>query len=581
MSFWGELRRRNVFKVGVAYAIVAWLIIQIVSTCFPTLQLPVWSVTLVTVLLIIGFPVALLLAWAYEVTPEGIKRTKQIPLAERITLLMRRKRKSDELASNKTKKEPVGVDVEEAPKTIAVLPFLNLSPDPDQEYFADGLSEELLNGLAQIEDLRVTARTSSFTFKGTNKKVQEIGNSLGVENILEGSVRKAGNTLRITAQLVRAVDGFHLWSKTYDRELKHIFAVQEDIAKTVANELKLTLGIDRSHRQLGDTDNEKAYELYLVGLGQENKGDYSLALKSIDATISVDPKFALAWTEKANIHIALSIWGPVNRVVTEQDAALSAAQRAIELEPKLGVAYIELGLVKTAKGNWIEAEFAYRKALELTTETLLTLSSIWIPIHYTAVGHYKRSLELLEAARRNDPLNHRVSTWYFFILGLLGDMRRAEEEYEHSNASSPHQYASDFITRLRLGTGNVVSRDEIVYSTPTFNAAKEYLDSPKEGLAELHKLYSDENNLSEADITDIMIWAACFGDPEFAMDAMEKGIKINAIGLFKIWLPVMRDVRQLPRFKEFVREIGLVDYWNEFGWPDLCRPLDNGDFECD
>jgi len=581
MSFWGELRRRNVFKVGVAYAIVAWLIIQIVSTCFPTLQLPVWSVTLVTVLLIIGFPVALLLAWAYEVTPEGIKRTKQIPLAERITLLMRRKRKSDELASNKTKKEPVGVDVEEAPKTIAVLPFLNLSPDPDQEYFADGLSEELLNGLAQIEDLRVTARTSSFTFKGTNKKVQEIGNSLGVENILEGSVRKAGNTLRITAQLVRAVDGFHLWSKTYDRELKHIFAVQEDIAKTVANELKLTLGIDRSHRQLGDTDNEKAYELYLVGLGQENKGDYSLALKSIDATISVDPKFALAWTEKANIHIALSIWGPVNRVVTEQDAALSAAQRAIELEPKLGVAYIELGLVKTAKGNWIEAEFAYRKALELTTETLLTLSSIWIPIHYTAVGHYKRSLELLEAARRNDPLNHRVSTWYFFILGLLGDMRRAEEEYEHSNASSPHQYASDFITRLRLGTGNVVSRDEIVYSTPTFNAAKEYLDSPKEGLAELHKLYSDENNLSEADITDISICAAYFGDPAFAMDAMEKGIKINAIGLFKIWLPVMRDVRQLPRFKEFVREIGLVDYWNEFGWPDLCRPLDNGDFECD
>jgi len=581
MSFWGELRRRNVFKVGVAYAIVAWLIIQIVSTCFPTLQLPVWSVTLVTVLLIIGFPVALLLAWAYEVTPEGIKRTKQIPLAERITLLMRRKRKSDELASNKTKKEPVGVDVEEAPKTIAVLPFLNLSPDPDQEYFADGLSEELLNGLAQIEDLRVTARTSSFTFKGTNKKVQEIGNSLGVENILEGSVRKAGNTLRITAQLVRAVDGFHLWSKTYDRELKHIFAVQEDIAKTVANELKLTLGIDRSHRQLGDTDNEKAYELYLVGLGQENKGDYSLALKSIDATISVDPKFALAWTEKANIHIALSIWGPVNRVVTEQDAALSAAQRAIELEPKLGVAYIELGLVKTAKGNWIEAEFAYRKALELTTETLLTLSSIWIPIHYTAVGHYERSLELLEAARRNDPLNHRVSTWYFFILGLLGDMRRAEEEYEHSNASSPHQYASDFITRLRLGTGNVVSRDEIVYSTPTFNAAKEYLDSPKEGLAELHKLYSDENNLSEADITDISICAAYFGDPAFAMDAMEKGIKINAIGLFKIWLPVMRDVRQLPRFKEFVREIGLVDYWNEFGWPDLCRPLDNGDFECD
>jgi adenylate cyclase len=215
-----------------------------------------------------------------------------------------------EPASIEPEQKPAVFDVEAGPKTIAVLPFVNLSSDPEQVYFVDGLSEEILNSLSQIPDLTVIARTSSFSFKGTNKTIQEIASVLGVENILEGSVRKAGSALRITAQLYRASDGLHLWSETYDRELKDIFAVQADIATAVADELKVTLGIDRSYQQLGISDNLEAYELFLVAEGivqmptsqNPTSSTFSLALEKIDKAIALDPEFALAWALKGIIH---------------------------------------------------------------------------------------------------------------------------------------------------------------------------------------------------------------------------------------------------------------------------------------
>jgi len=254
-----------------------------------------------------------------------------------------------EQTSIESEQAPVVVDVEEAPKTIAVLPFVDLSPDKDQEYFVDGLSEEILNSLCQIPDLTVIARTSSFSFKRSNKTIQEIADVLGVKNILEGSVRKAGNALRITAQLVKAIDGSHLWSKTYDRELKDIFAVQEDIATSVADELKVTLGVGKSLKQMGGTDNLEAYELYLVVQGLIGSPEYleldniKYALESISATLALDPEFSNAWAIKSRIHEVLATFGPANRFDTERDAALSAAQRAIEIEPTMALGYYSLG----------------------------------------------------------------------------------------------------------------------------------------------------------------------------------------------------------------------------------------------
>jgi adenylate cyclase len=475
---------------------------------------------------------------------------------------------------------PVVGDVEEAPKTIAVLPFDDLSPEKDQEYFVLGLSEEILNSLAQIPNLTVIAKTSSFSFEGKDKTIQEIASVLGVDHILEGSVRKAGNALRITTQLVKAVDGSHLWSKTYDRELKvkEIFAVQEDIATSVADELKVTLGIGKSLKQLGGTDDLEAYELYLVASGQYNTLEVNLALESIDAALALDPEFAKAWALKARNHIWLSISGPSNRADTELDAALIAAQKAIELEPNLPEGYFVLGVYESARGNWIDAELNFRKALQLRPERITGMADT-----YNMVGYLKKSREIYEKLRRNDPLNLDVRSSYVATLGLLRDTQGVENENERCKALFGDEW-KDYswgITYYRLGSGDRVSRDGIEYSTPIFNAAKEYFDSPKDGLAKLHQLYSDENNLGEIDITNISILAAYFGDSEFAMDAMEKGNEINALGLFKIWYPVMTEVRQLPRFKEYVREIGLVDYWKRFGWPDLCRPIGDDDFECD
>jgi TolB-like protein len=483
-----------------------------------------------------------------------------------------------------TRKAPVISAVEKAPKTIAVIPFVNLSPDPDQEYFVDGLTEELLNSLTKIPDLLVTARTSSFSFKGKDKTIQEIASVLRVDNILEGSVRKAGNALRITAQLVRAADGFHLWSETYNRELKDIFVVQEDIAKAVANELKITLGIVKSLKLLGGTENLEAYERYLVAQGLFNKtlegGDLYTTTKhtldSVDTAVALDPKFALAWAYKSRIHYYLSLFGPANRADAEQDDALSAALKAIELEPNLADGYHSLGCIQSSRGKFIEAESSYNKGLELKNDTYSHMY-----VHYWAVGNFEKGKEILEELLRNDPLHLELRGHYLWLLSLDGNMQRAEEEYKRGRALFGDEWfwGNLGITQLRLGNDHSISRDEIVFSNPIYDSAKEHLDSPKEALAELRRLYDDIQII--IDFFNISICAAYFGDPEFSMDSMEKLLRINAFHFCLCWLPVMKDVRQLPRFKEFVREIGLVDYWNEFGWPDICRPLDNGDFECD
>jgi tetratricopeptide (TPR) repeat protein len=401
-----------------------------------------------------------------------------------------------------------------------------------------------------------------------------------VEHILEGSVRKAGNELRITAQLVRATDGGHLWSKTYDKELKDIFKVQEDIATAVADELKVTLGIDSTAKMVGGTDNLKSYELYLVAQGQRYGDTYeafSDALESLDAAIALDPGFALAWAKKAYMHIYRLITGPSKRDATEGNFALEAAQRAIELEPGLAEGHIALGWVKAWQGNLIEAEGQYRKALELRDD-FLTGDDEYITTLYNSVGYFDRAFELFGKILRNDRLNPFIRGHYMLNLALRGDTKGAEEEYTRCRAAFGDLSWHDVvIMNIRLGTGKVLTKDDIVISDPIYDAAKKHLDSPEKAIAALRQLYSDADNLNYHDISSIASLAAYFGDPEFALDVHKNTGGANIY----IFLPVNVRVRQLPRFKEFAREIGLVDYWNKFGWPDMCHQLNNGDFECD
>jgi len=249
MSFIKELKRRNVIRVAIAYAIAAWLLIEITATTFPILKLPDWSVTLVTVLVLIGFPLALILAWAFELTPEGIKKEKDVDRSQSITHITGRKLDFmiitvlvlalvyfayDEFVIEPAQEEAIASTQAEAVSetdtpemSIAVLPFVNISADPEQEYFSDGITEEILNALAGVRELAVTSRTSAFAFKGKSMSIPEIAQQLGVAHVLEGSVRKSGTRLRITAQLIDVASDKHLWSETYDRELTDIFAVQD------------------------------------------------------------------------------------------------------------------------------------------------------------------------------------------------------------------------------------------------------------------------------------------------------------------------------------------------------------------
>jgi adenylate cyclase len=603
MSFWKELSRRNVVKVGIAYAVAAWLIIHPVDIIFPILHMPEWTITLVTAILIILFPLILIFAWAYEITPKGLKKTKEVPVSKSITHLTGKRLNYiivgllviavayllfDKYYINRhateTLQVPAVTEIAKTQKTIAVLPFVNMSPDKDQEYFVDGLSEEILNTLAKIPNLGVTARTSSFFFKGTNKKVQEIAKELGVDNILEGSVRKSGSDLRITAQLVRATDGLHLWSENYDRKLKDIFAVQEDIATAVADELKITLGIGKSLKQLGGTDNEKAYELYLIakGKGREGPTTVNQAHEPIDEALKLDPKFALAWALKARIYGNLIV--PADQLASIKDEVPRAINKAIEIEPNLPEGYSALGSYKSGPGGWIDAEVAFIKARELVPETSLQYEYEFPP-HYSAVGHLKRAKEIIEAQMHNDPLNGNFRSIYILYVGMLGDRKQIEEEYEGGKVLYGDQWSMTIgvkqaISTARLGVGKYLSRDDIVYSDLILDVIKDNIESPQKGLTELHR-YANDNSLSGDSLNWLILGAAYFSDSNFAMESVEKALRSNTLDVSYLWYPVMHDVRQLPRFKKLIKEIGLVDYWNKFGWPDMCHKLDNGDFACD
>ena len=318
-QFFEELKRRNIFKVATAYGIVSWLIIQISDTVFPRFHFPDWTVTFVIILVIIGFPVALLLAWSFELTPEGIKKT--VSVEKNTSISKRTGAKLNRIiigvlalalgyfiyesrfskSSENVESVVATAEVTTVEQSVAVLPFADLSEKKDQEWFSDGLTEEILNSLARLPQLKVASRTSAFEFKGTNEDIKIIANKLGVAHIVEGSVRRIGDRLKLTAQLIRASDGFHIWSQTYDRSTADLFEVQEDIAEKIANALDIYLDDQKRKRMFSSgTRNVEAFELFLQGKkifmdSHENKTNQTLwdANVLFEKAMKADPKFVL------------------------------------------------------------------------------------------------------------------------------------------------------------------------------------------------------------------------------------------------------------------------------------------------
>src|SRR6266513_1090657 len=310
-KFFAELKRRNVYKVAIAYAVVAWLLMQVATQVFPFLEIPNWAIRLVIMLIVIGFPIALVIAWAFELTPEGLKRTEfadELPRKSsrnRVWLYVVVVAAAISISlfffGRYTATSKQSALTELPAKSIAVLPVLDLSQAKDQEYFCDGMSEEILDALAKVDGLRIMARTSSFSFKGKSTDVSEVGKKLNVENVVEGSVRRDGNRVRIGAQLKNARNGLQLWSETYERELQGVFALQDEITRAIVDALKIKLAISLpAHEQ----HNTEGYDLYLQGLYFSNKGseeDLRRALSFFQRSLEKDPTFSRAWTGIAKV----------------------------------------------------------------------------------------------------------------------------------------------------------------------------------------------------------------------------------------------------------------------------------------
>lgn len=411
-----ELRRRKVFRVAAMYAAVAWIVVEIADTVLERLGLPAWSVTLVIVLVAAGFPLACILAWAYDITPRGIERTA--PAGEHTALIAR------EQPTASAAKPQAPTDS----ASIAVLPFADLSATRDQDYFCDGLAEEISNSLCCVRGLRVASRTSAFQFKGRPADVREIGRALNVRAVLEGSVRKSGDRVRITAQLVDAINGYHLWSESFDRDLGDVFALQSEIAQKLVRALSVSLSQDENEQmQRGGTRDSRALEFYLRGrqlLREHSDMSMRQAAAMFRRAIEHDAAFAQAWAGLADSLSLVAIW----RVTPEPcplDEALEASRRASELEPSMPEAHVARANVLSLMGKHEEAVAAFEAALALNPGHFDAL--FFYGRHAFAAGETTKAAELFERARSIQPEEYQTLTLLGSVYRKLGEAERALE----------------------------------------------------------------------------------------------------------------------------------------------------------
>ena len=445
-SFFAELKRRNVYRVGIAYVIVGWLALQALDIVVPIMRAPEWFSQLVLVLLLIGLPFALIFAWAYEMTPEGLKREKDVDRTESITqetgqrinkitttvlvlavgILLVDKFFLDNATPEVVIEAVEQEVVEDATPSIAVLPFANMSADESSAYFSDGLADTLLHMLAQIREIRVAARTSSFQFRDQNTDIKEIAKTLNVGTILEGSVQRAGNKVRVTAQLIEADTGFHLWSGNYDRDLDDIFAIQDEIAIEVVAALKISLlGDSAEILTRRDTENLEAYTEYLLGV--EDLAEFSFeslpkAETHFREAVRLDPNYALAWAQLGDTYLQMQQTG-AGKFDEMIEAARDAASRSLEIDANQPAALAVLGVAESRAGNGTLAEQLLSKAIEAGP------NDITAKIYYARLlwGDFRphEGLAQMEQVLTLDPLSTEANNLRALILGALGEYDEA------------------------------------------------------------------------------------------------------------------------------------------------------------
>jgi TolB-like protein/Tfp pilus assembly protein PilF len=456
ISFFAELQRRNVYRVGIAYAIASWLLLQVIDVVDPIIGIPEWVPKLILVLLAAGLPLALVFAWAYEMTPEGLKREKDVDRSASIThetgqrlnriiiavlvfavgvLLVDRSMldRRDEPITETVAETPAEAGLtnaiaDTAAPSIAVLPFANMSADESSAYFSDGLADTLLHMLAQIREIRVAARTSSFQFRDQNTNITKIAEALNVGTILEGSVQKAGNQIRVTAQLIEADTGYHLWSGNYDRSLDDVFAIQDEIANEVVAALKISL-LGESTKKLSqhETENIEAYTEYLLGINDINEYSFESLRRGEQRflnAVRLDPNYALAWARLGHLYLDMEDTGAGARQEMNRKAR-DAASKALDLDPQSALAIAVLGTVELNAGNDDAAADLLRRAVELGPNEPFAHQQLGVL--YSSNFQRPEAIAAFEEALVLDPLSTSIHNYLILQHRFARQFDQAEE----------------------------------------------------------------------------------------------------------------------------------------------------------
>lgn len=465
-NLFDELKRRNVFRVGIAYLVVGWLLVQITALAVPAFAMPPWVNTVVFYFALLGFPFALVFAWAFELTPEGLRRSHRVDRETSITPTTGRKLDFVIIGALALglgyfawdKFAPVPSDEAEegvAHASIAVLPFVNMSSDPEQLYFSDGISEEILNVLAQIPDLHVTSRSSAFQFRGNDIHIPTVAETLGVAHVLEGSVRKSGLRVRITAQLIDAKADKHLWSETYDRELTDIFALQDEISAAIVDALRGRLGLQvEAAPRSRSAANTEAHEAYLRGrhlVEQRTRTTVEGAVKEFRKAVELDPNYALAHAELA-IAIELSTRGTYGELTATEAHTLATphAERAMALDPTLAEAHAAMGQIMWEAETLDKALAHFRQAVRINPNYSIVYT--WMAnITGNSLGRYDEMLALRETALRLDPLSIPAIGNYAGELMDRGRLDEADRQMAKLATIAPSVHASIRGMRTSLG----------------------------------------------------------------------------------------------------------------------------------
>ncbi len=576
-SFFAELKRRNVYKVAVAYIVAGWALSQGIAQVLPVFDIPNWVVRVLVLLIVTGFPIALVIAWAFEATPEGIKRTAVADAASErsrgkvwIYVVIVGALLSIGLfflgrytAGNATPRHSAAATA--APqKSIAVLPLLNESGDPSDEYFSDGLSEELIAALGQIRNLKVIGRSSSFRFKDRKEEPKTIGEKLGVSTLLEGTVRKQGNKVRIVAELINAADGTELWSRIFDRELKDIFAVQTEIAQAVAASLELTLLGKDTTAANASTQNVEAHNAYLQGhfyFARRNVEDYREAISFFGQAIRLDPDYALAYAERAEAWTFIGDLNPEHKKEAWA-AAKRDAEKAVEVGPNLAEAHAALGWVRFfSEWKFAEGLAELNHARELapanpTANDLLARVLIY-------VGQIAEAEKLARQAIEFDPLAYLARGNLARILLAEGKLDEANAEARKSAELQPagagnHRWQA--VVAVLRGDGETALREAQLEPNEgyhRFELALAYYARGDRAAADaaLADMVANDRNLLAYQIAEVYAWR---GETDKAFEWLQISYDNHDTGLLSFLIdPLMRGLRGDPRYKGMVEKVGL------------------------